>query len=98
MYKGTGAESLGNLWEEGSVFLREGMLKIFRLKYRLSWLVLMELNYVVDQKYVNICNDSKAALKVPPAVIKTSPLVQQRQRALNVISTQHTVGLHWVPG
>ena len=28
----------------------------------------------------------------------TSPFIQQCQKALNDISTQHTVGLYWVPG
>jgi ribonuclease HI len=28
----------------------------------------------------------------------TSPLVRQCQKALNDISTQHTVGLYWFPG
>jgi ribonuclease HI len=31
------------------------------------------------------------------AAKKASPLVQQRQKALN-ISTRHIVGLYWVPG
>jgi hypothetical protein len=30
--------------------------------------------------------------------IRTSPLVQQCQRVLNDIYTQHAVGLYWVPG
>jgi hypothetical protein len=30
--------------------------------------------------------------------IRTSPLVQRRQKALNDISTHHAVGLYWVSG
>jgi len=50
------------------------------------------------EKYVSICSDSQAALKVLQAIRTTSPLVQQCQKALNDISTRHTVGLYWVPG
>jgi hypothetical protein len=39
-----------------------------------------------------------AALKALQAVRTPSPLVQQCQKALNDISTQHAVGLYWVPG
>jgi hypothetical protein len=46
---------------------------------------------------VNICTDSHVALKALQAT-RTSPLVQQCQKALNDIFTQHTVGLYWVPG
>ena len=49
------------------------------------------------EKYVSICCDSQAALKALQAA-KISPLVHQCQKALNDISTQHTVGLYWVPG
>jgi hypothetical protein len=48
-------------------------------------------------KYISICSDSQAALKALQAA-KTSPLVWQCQRALNDISTYHSVGLFWVPG
>jgi len=43
-------------------------------------------------------SDSQAALKALQALITTSPLVQQCLKALNDISTQHAVGLYWVPG
>jgi len=63
------------------------------------------LAYVCDiqtkirpEKYVSICSNSWMALKVLQASKRTSPLVQQCQKALNDISTQHTVGLYWVPG
>jgi ribonuclease HI len=49
------------------------------------------------EKYVSICCDSQVALKALQAA-KMSPLVHQCQKALNDISTQHTVGLYWVPG
>jgi ribonuclease HI len=52
---------------------------------------------VRPEKYVSICYDSQAALKAPQAAKTISPLVRKCQR-LNDISTQHTVGLHWVPG
>jgi hypothetical protein len=50
------------------------------------------------EKYVSICSDSQVALKALQAIRTTSPLVQQWQRALSDISTQHAVGLYWVPG
>jgi hypothetical protein len=53
--------------------------------------------YVRTEKYMNICSDSQAALKALQAAI-TSPLVQQCQKELDVISTQHTMGLYWVRG
>jgi ribonuclease HI len=49
------------------------------------------------EKYMSICSDGQTALKFLQ-VARTSPLVQQCQRALNYISTWHTVGLYWVPG
>ena len=49
------------------------------------------------EKYVSICSDSQAVLKALWAA-ETSPLVRQCQQALNDISTQHAVGLYWVPG
>jgi len=53
---------------------------------------------VRPEKYVSICSDSQAALKAPQAAKTTSPLVQKCQKALNDISTEHTVGLYWIPG
>ena len=50
------------------------------------------------ENYVSTCSDSQAALKVLQAAKTTSPLVRQCQKALNDISTWHTVGLYWVPG
>jgi ribonuclease HI len=50
------------------------------------------------EKYVSICSDSQVALKALQAAKTTSPLVRQCQKALNDISTRHTVGLYWVPG
>jgi len=52
---------------------------------------------VRPEKYVSIYSDSQAALKAIQAVKAMSPLVRQCQKSLN-ISTQHTVGLYWVPG
>jgi ribonuclease HI len=52
----------------------------------------------LPEKYVSICSDSQAALKVLQAAETMSPLVQQCQQALNDISTWHAVGLYWVPG
>jgi len=37
------------------------------------------------------------AWKVLKAIRTTSPLTQQCQKALNDISTEHVVGLYWVP-
>jgi len=50
------------------------------------------------EKYVSVCSDSQAALKVLQAAKTTSPLVRQCQKALNDISTRYTEGLYWVPG
>ena len=49
------------------------------------------------EENMSICSISPAALKAL-RVVRTSPLVHQRQRALNDISTQHAMGLYWVPG
>jgi len=46
--------------------------------------------YVRPEKYVSICSDSQAAKM-------TSQLVQQCQKAMNDISTQHSVGLFRLP-
>jgi hypothetical protein len=50
------------------------------------------------EKYVSICSDSLAALKALQAARTTPPVVQRCQKSLNVISTQHSVGLYLVPG
>jgi ribonuclease HI len=50
------------------------------------------------EKCVSIFSDSQAALKALQAVKTTSPLVQQCQKALNDISTRHSVRMFWVPG
>jgi len=50
------------------------------------------------EKYVSICSDSQVALKALQAIITTSPLVYQCQKALIDISARHMVGLYWVPG
>jgi ribonuclease HI len=55
-------------------------------------------NTARSEKYVSICSDSQVALKALQAVKTTSPLVQQCQRALDDISTYHSVGLFGVPG
>jgi hypothetical protein len=49
-------------------------------------------------KYANICSNSQAALKAFQAAKTTSPLIRQCQKALNDISTRHTVWLYQVPG
>jgi ribonuclease HI len=50
------------------------------------------------EKYVSICSDSQAALKVLQAAKTMFPLVRQCQQALNDISARHAVRLYWVPG
>jgi ribonuclease HI len=55
-------------------------------------------NNVRSEKYISICSDSQATLKVLQAVKTTFPLVRQCQGALDDISTYHSVGLFWVPG
>jgi len=72
------------------------MLQVFQAEI---WAILAcahEIQFQVDQKSTYL-PDSQAALKALQAA-RTSPLVQQCQKALNDISTWHTVGLYWVPG
>jgi hypothetical protein len=45
-----------------------------------------------------MCSDSQAALEALQDVKTTSALVRQCQKALDDISTYHSVGLFWVPG
>jgi len=52
---------------------------------------------MTDQKNVSICSRSQVALKALQAAKTMFPLVQQCQKALNDISTHHSVGLFWVP-
>jgi hypothetical protein len=47
--------------------------------------------------YISICSDSQAAWEALQAM-ETSPLVRPCQKALDDISTYHSVGLFWVPG
>jgi ribonuclease HI len=51
-----------------------------------------------SEKYISICSDSQAALEALQVAKMTSPLVRQCQRALDDISTYHSVRLFWVPG
>jgi ribonuclease HI len=60
--------------------------------------VYMKLKLRTGQRNVRICFDSLAALSLLQAAKTSSPLVHQCQKALNNISTRHTVGLYWVPG
>jgi deoxyribodipyrimidine photolyase len=53
----------------------------------------MKLKLRVDQRNVSICSDSQAALKALQAAKTAYPFVKQCQKALNDISTLHTVGL-----
>jgi ribonuclease HI len=50
------------------------------------------------ERCISICSDSQAALEALQAAKTMSPLVQQRQQALNDISARHAVRLYWVPG
>jgi hypothetical protein len=50
------------------------------------------------EKSVSNCTDRQAALKELQTAKTTSPLAQLCQKALSDVSTQHTVGLYWVPG
>jgi len=49
------------------------------------------------EKYVSIFSDSQAALRALQASKTTSLLVQHCQKALNNISTHHSVGLFCIP-
>jgi hypothetical protein len=53
--------------------------------------------HVRSETCIRICSDSQETLKALQAAQTMSPLVWQCQRALNDISTHHTVGLFWVP-
>jgi ribonuclease HI len=53
---------------------------------------------VRSERYVSTCSDNQAALEALQTVKMTSPLVRQCQKALDDISTYHSVGLFWVPG
>jgi hypothetical protein len=53
--------------------------------------------YVRTEKYVNICSDSQVTLKALQ-VARSSPLVKEYQKVLEVIYTQKTVELYWVRG
>jgi ribonuclease HI len=53
---------------------------------------------VRSEKYISICFGSQSALKALLAAKIMSLLLWQCQRVLNDISTQHSVGLVWVPG
>jgi hypothetical protein len=48
---------------------------------------------VRSERYLSICSDSQAALEALQAVKTTSRLVRQCQKALDNISTYHSVGL-----
>ena len=50
------------------------------------------------EEYVRIFSDSQAALKALEAATTTFPLVQQCQKAMNDISTQHSATLFQVTG
>jgi hypothetical protein len=65
----------------------------------IKYSIVLTASYIVPpEKYVSICTYSQTALKALEAVGTTSPLVQQCQKALNDIFTQHAVGLYWVTG
>jgi hypothetical protein len=49
------------------------------------------------EKHVSICSVRQVTLQALQ-VVRTSPLVQQCQKALNDFSVWHAVGLYWVPG
>jgi hypothetical protein len=48
--RGTGLESMGNIWEEDAVFSYESMLQFFRPKYMPSWPVFMKFRQNVIRK------------------------------------------------
>jgi ribonuclease HI len=50
------------------------------------------------ETYINICSDSRAALKALQDAKTTSPSVRQCQQTLNDISTRHAVRVYWAPG
>jgi len=50
-----------------------------------------------SEKCISICSDSQGALEATRTAKTTSPLVQQRQKALN-ISNHYSVRLFWIPG
>jgi hypothetical protein len=75
MKVGSGLASIGNLWEEGTVFLWEDMLQVFRLRYVILVCAYEIQLYGRPEKYASICSDSQAALKALQTA-RTSPLVR----------------------
>jgi len=74
------------------------MLQFFQAKMYVILACAHEIQFQGrPEEHVSICSDRQAALEALQA-IRTSPLVQQCQKALHDISTQHAVGLYWVPG
>jgi hypothetical protein len=53
---------------------------------------------LLPEEYVGIFSDSQAALKALEAAKTTFPLVKQCQKAMNDISTQHSVARFQVTG
>jgi len=75
------------------------MLQFFRLKYVsaiLAWAHEIQLHGRPEHN-VSICFDSQATLNALQTARTTFALVQQCQKALNVIFTRHAVGLYCVP-
>ena len=66
------------------MYILQGYLAILPCVYKIQFQNRLE-------KYTIICSDSETALKALQA-IRTSPLVQQCQRALNDISTWYVGG------
>jgi len=96
--RGPGLGSMGNLWEEGLASLRKHATFFQAEVYAILACVHETETQDRPEKCVIVCSDCQAALKALQAAKTTSPLVWQCQKALNDISTWHTVGLYWVPG
>jgi hypothetical protein len=98
MREGTGAGVYGQSAGRRLSFSLGRYVTVFQAEIYVILACVYEIKFQNrPEKYVSICYDSQAALKALQA-IRTSPLVQQCQKALNDISTRHVVGLYWVPG
>jgi len=99
LWRGTGARVYGqSLGRRLSICLGK-YATVFQAEIHAILACAYEIRMGVrPEKYVSICCDSQVALIALQVGKTTSPLGQQCQKALNVISTQHFVGLFQVPG
>jgi hypothetical protein len=99
MKEGTGAGVYGQSVGRRFSFSVERYVIVFQAEIYAILACVYEIHFQSrPEKYVSMCSESQAALKVLQAIRTMSPLVQHCQKALNDISTPHAVGLYWVTG